>query len=149
MMPIPIGFAAPWVLAGLLALPALWLLLRAVPPRAREVVFPGTALLLGLADPAPITRHTPWWLLVLRLLAVAAVILALAGPVWKPGPQTSGSGPLLVLADAGWAAAPGVALGYLLLAATLFGIGALQRRLPAEEAGSNAIPATDAVETEA
>ena len=103
----PLGFAVPWMLAAGAVLPVLWFLLRAVPPAPREVVFPGTALLLGLADPAPITRHTPWWLLVLRLLAVAAAILALAGPVWKPGPQTSGSGPLLVLADAGWAAAPG------------------------------------------
>lgn len=107
MMLGPLGFAVPWMLAAGAALPVLWFLLRAVPPSPREVVFPGTALLLGLADPAPITRHTPWWLLMLRLLAVAAAILALAGPVWRPGPQTAGSGALLVLVDAGWAAAPG------------------------------------------
>ncbi len=28
----PIGFTAPWLLLGLIALPVLWLLLRAVPP---------------------------------------------------------------------------------------------------------------------
>ncbi|WP_324328191.1 BatA domain-containing protein [Paracoccus solventivorans] len=104
----PLGFAAPWLLAAGLALPLLWLLLRAVPPAPREVEFPGTALLLGLADPAPVTRHTPWWLLALRLLAVAAAIIAFAGPVWRPQPQAAGGdGPLLVLMDAGWAAAPG------------------------------------------
>lgn len=103
----PLGFAVPWMLAAGAALPVLWFLLRAVPPSPREVVFPGTALLKGLADPAPITRHTPWWLLMLRLMAVAAAILALAGPVWKPGPQTAGTGPLLLVVDAGWAAAPG------------------------------------------
>lgn len=107
MMLGPLGFAVPWMLAAGAALPVLWFLLRAVPPAPREVVFPGTALLKGLADPAPITRHTPWWLLMLRLLAVAAAILALAGPVWRPGPQTGGSGPLLLVVDAGWAAAPG------------------------------------------
>lgn len=106
MMPIPIGFAAPWVLAGLLALPALWLLLRAVPPRVREVVFPGTALLLGLRDPAPLPQRTPWWLLALRIGAIAAAILALAGPVWRAGPQGGSGGPLLVVMDAGWTAAP-------------------------------------------
>ena len=105
----PLGFAAPWLLAAGLALPLLWLLLRAVPPAPREVEFPGTALLLGLADPAPVTRYTPWWLLALRLLAVAAAIVAFAGPVWRPQPQAAGGGdgPLLILVDAGWAAAPG------------------------------------------
>ena len=28
-----IGFASPWLLLGLLVLPILWLLLRAIPPR--------------------------------------------------------------------------------------------------------------------
>lgn len=105
----PLGFATPWLLAAGLALPLLWLLLRSVPPAPREVEFPGTTLLLGLADPAPVARHTPWWLLALRLLAVAAAIMAFAGPVWRPLPPADGGddGPLLVLMDAGWAAAPG------------------------------------------
>ncbi|KGJ17454.1 BatA domain-containing protein, partial [Paracoccus sanguinis] len=107
MMLGPLGFAAPWLLAAGLALPVLWWMLRAVPPRPREVSFPGTALLAGLADPAPVARRTPWWLLALRLAAVAAVILALAGPVWRPAAPVAGEGPLLILVDAGWGAAPG------------------------------------------
>lgn len=103
----PIGFAAPWVLTALIALPVLWLLLRAVPPALREVTFPGTALLAGLPDPAPIARRTPWWLLALRLAAIAGLILALAGPVWKPAPDDAGTDPLLVVIDAGASAAPG------------------------------------------
>ncbi|WP_371823293.1 BatA domain-containing protein [Paracoccus sp. Z118] len=103
----PLGFAAPWVLTALIALPVLWLLLRAVPPAPREVTFPGTALLAGLPDPAPITRRTPWWLLALRMAAIAALILGLAGPVWKPAPLATATGPLLVVMDAGWQAAPG------------------------------------------
>lgn len=107
MMLGPLGFAAPWLLAAGLALPVLWWMLRAVPPRPREVSFPGTALLAGLADPAPVARRTPWWLLALRLAAVAAAILALAGPVWRPAAPVAGDGPLLILVDAGWGAAPG------------------------------------------
>lgn len=102
----PLGFAAPWVLSALIALPVLWLILRAMPPAPRRIVFPGVALLQGLVDKSPIARRTPWWLLLLRMLAVAALIFAFAGPVWKPVVQTESDAPLLVVMDAGWAAAP-------------------------------------------
>jgi hypothetical protein len=101
----PIGFAAPWVLTALIALPVLWLILRAMPPAPRSVNFPGVELLRGLIDKVPVARRTPWWLLLLRLLAVAALILAFAGPIWKPLPRATADGPLLVIVDAGWAAA--------------------------------------------
>ncbi|PRX37116.1 N-terminal double-transmembrane domain-containing protein [Meinhardsimonia xiamenensis] len=101
----PIGFTAPWILAALAALPILWLLLRAVPPAPIRRRFPGVALLLGLTDDETQTDRTPWWLLMLRTLAVAALILGFAGPVLNPQERTAGSGPLLILADASWASA--------------------------------------------
>ncbi|RMD90535.1 MAG: LytTR family transcriptional regulator, partial [Alphaproteobacteria bacterium] len=101
----PIGFTAPWILAALAALPILWLLLRAVPPAPIRRRFPGVALLLGLTDDDSETDRTPWWLLLLRTLAVAALILGFAGPVLNPQERTPGSGPLLILADASWASA--------------------------------------------
>ena len=104
----PLGFVTPWLLAGLVALPVLWLILRAVPPSPRLVDFPAIGLLLGLRDRRAEARRAPWWLLLLRCLAIAALILAFAGPVWKPAPRGAGQdGPLLVVLDAGWAAAPG------------------------------------------
>lgn len=102
----PLGFVAPWILSALVALPVLWLILRAMPPSPRQVRFPGTRLLLGLRDAHPVARHTPWWLLLLRVLAIAALILGFAGPVWKPAPDQGGQAPLLIVMDAGWAAAP-------------------------------------------
>ncbi|MGN7869623.1 DUF4159 domain-containing protein [Paracoccus sp. 22332] len=102
----PIGFAAPWVLTALVALPVLWVILRAMPPAPRQAAFPGVALLRGLVDRVPIARRTPWWLLLLRLAAVAAMILAFAGPSWKPVVASGQTGPLLVILDAGWSAAP-------------------------------------------
>lgn len=107
----PLGFAAPWILTALIALPVLWLILRATPPAPRQIVFPGVSLLRGLTDKRPVARRTPWWLLLLRLLAMAALILAFAGPVWKPALRADANGPLLVVMDAGWAAAPGWAAG--------------------------------------
>jgi hypothetical protein len=99
----PIGFTAPWLLLGLVALPILWLLLRAVPPAPIRRRFPGVALLLGLTDDETETDKTPWWLLLLRMLAVGAAIIAFAGPVLNPQQREPGTGPLLVLMDAGWA----------------------------------------------
>ncbi|RBI76090.1 LytTR family transcriptional regulator [Roseovarius sp. TE539] len=103
----PVGFAAPWLLVALAALPILWLILRAVPPAPIRRRFPGVALLLGLSDDDRVTDRTPWWLLLLRMLAVAAVIIGLAGPVLDPrDPSTAKrDGPLLLVMDASWASA--------------------------------------------
>ncbi|NNF92220.1 MAG: LytTR family transcriptional regulator, partial [Boseongicola sp.] len=102
----PIGFTAPWLLLGLIALPILWLLLRAVPPAPIRRRFPGVALLLGLEDDETQTDRTPWWLLLLRMAAIAAAIIGFAGPVLNPQPENAGEGPLLVLIDGTWADAP-------------------------------------------
>jgi hypothetical protein len=98
-----IGFTAPWLLLGLIALPILWLLLRAVPPAPIRRRFPGVALLLGLKDDDNESDKTPWWLLLLRTLAVAALILGFAGPVLNPQVERAGTGPLLVVVDGTWA----------------------------------------------
>lgn len=99
----PIGFVTPWLLLGLIALPVLWLLLRAVPPAPIKRLFPGVALLLGLTDETTETDKTPWWLLLLRMLAVAGAIVAFAGPVLNPQQREPGTGPLLILLDGSWA----------------------------------------------
>ncbi len=106
MMGLPLAFAQPLLLAGLLALPVLWWLLRVTPPRPRRVDFPPTRLLLDIAPKEETPSRTPWWLTALRLLAAALVILAAAGPTWNP--QTGAapsSGPLVLLLDDGWSAA--------------------------------------------
>lgn len=100
-----LAFLAPWLLLGLLLLPVLWWLLRAVPPRPGRLAFPGVRLLLGLEERERMPERTPPWLLLLRMLALALVILAFAQPVLNPR-QATGEGPLLVLLDGGWADAP-------------------------------------------
>jgi hypothetical protein len=100
-----IGFTAPWLLLGLLALPILWILLRAVPPAPIRRIFPGVTLLLGLKDDESVSERTPWWLLLLRMMVVAAMIIGLAGPVLNPQSDRGGSGPLLIVLDGSWAGA--------------------------------------------
>lgn len=101
-----LAFAAPLLLWGLAALPLLWLLLRAIPPAPIRRRFPGVALLLGLQDEDRQADKTPWWLLLLRMLAIALVIIGFAGPVLNPEPDRASSRPLLILFDGGWAEAP-------------------------------------------
>lgn len=101
----PLGFTAPWLLLGLLALPVLWFLLRAVPPAPVRRRFPGVALLLGLADEEAQAERTPWWLLLLRMAALGAVIIGFAGPVLNPAVEAAPGGRLLIVEDGSWASA--------------------------------------------
>ena len=61
-----LAFVNPWILAGLLALPLLWFLLRVFPPVPRMIHLPGTWLLEGLVPDRQTTSKTPWWILLLR-----------------------------------------------------------------------------------
>ncbi|MBC7726673.1 MAG: BatA domain-containing protein, partial [Microbacteriaceae bacterium] len=101
-----LAFASPLLLWGLVALPVLWFLLRAVPPAPIRRRFPGVALLLGLVDQDRQADKTPWWLMALRMAAIALVILGFAGPVLNPKPLVASDKPLLILFDGGWAEAP-------------------------------------------
>jgi hypothetical protein len=103
---LPLGFAEPLVLIGLLTLPVLWWLLRMVPPRPRRIDFPPTRLLLEIAPKEETPARTPWWLTLLRLTLAAIIIIAAAGPLWHPPlAATQTHSPLAVLIDNGWAAA--------------------------------------------
>ena len=100
-----LSFGAPYLLAALIVLPAIWWLLRVTPPLPRRLVFPPLRLLLGLSGKEETPARTPWWLLLLRLIATALVILALAEPLFGKGPQIAGSGPVVLFVDNGWTAA--------------------------------------------
>jgi hypothetical protein len=103
---LPIGFAEPLVLIGLITLPVLWWLLRLIPPRPRRIDFPPTRLLLEIAPKEETPARTPWWLTLMRLALAALVIIAAAGPLWHPPLATSASrAPIGILIDDGWAAA--------------------------------------------
>src|SRR6195952_1148731 len=103
---LPLSFAEPFLLLGLLSLPVLWWLLRVMPPRPRRIEFPPTRLLFDSAPKEETPSRTPWWLTALRLMAAALVILAAAGPIWNPQTGVAGSrAPLVILLDDGWSAA--------------------------------------------
>jgi hypothetical protein len=103
---LALGFAQPLVLLGLLSLPALWWLLRLMPPRPRRITFPPTRLLFDIAPREETPARTPWWLTLLRLTLAALVIIAAAGPQWNPPLETAtGASPIALLVDDGWTAA--------------------------------------------
>ncbi|WP_078707327.1 DUF4159 domain-containing protein [Consotaella salsifontis] len=104
---LSLSFGAPLVLFGLLALPAIWWLLRLTPPKPQTETFPPLAILRSVLKTEETPQKTPWWLVLLRLLLAAAVIFALAAPTLNPRDSIlSGSGPLALMIDNGWASGP-------------------------------------------
>lgn len=101
-----LGFLSPWLLLAVAALPLLWVILRALPPAPLRRRFAGVVLLVGAKDTGHVSTRMPWWLVLLRMAVLAAVILGLAGPVLAPErARTPGKGPLLIVMDASWASA--------------------------------------------
>ena len=68
-------------------------------------MFPPLRLLLGLSGDEETPARTPWWLLLLRLIAAACLIVALADPLIGKAPQIAGTGPMVLFIDNGWTAA--------------------------------------------
>src|SRR5208282_1248165 len=101
----PLAFAAPWLLLGLVALPALWWLLRVTPPAPKRVRFPALRLLQGLNPAQETPAKTPLCLLLLRLALAACVILALAQPLLNPLVSLAAGGKLVIAIDDGWGSA--------------------------------------------
>src|SRR5215470_4529518 len=101
----PLAFATPWLLLGLAALPILWWLLRVTPPAPRRIRFPALRLLLGLVPREETPAKTPLWLILLRMVLAALIILALAHPLLNPNARLAGNGPLVLAVDDGWTAA--------------------------------------------
>ncbi|WP_375642251.1 MULTISPECIES: DUF4159 domain-containing protein [unclassified Bartonella] len=98
------SFSAPFLLLGLLFLPVIWWLLRITPPSPRKELFPPLRFLPKPTHQQETAKHTPWWLLLLRLTIAALVIIALARPTWNQKPISfSGSQPLALIIDNGWA----------------------------------------------
>ena len=101
----PLAFATPWMLAALATLPVLWWLLRVTPPSPRLLAFPPIRLILALRPQEETPARTPLWLVIMRMVLAALIILALAGPLLNPGAKLRGNGPLVLVVDDSWAAA--------------------------------------------
>ena len=101
-----LSFANAWILIGLLALPALWYLLKLTPPPPRTITLATARFLRDLIPQAPVSQKTPWWLLLLRTLFISLLIFALAGPAITPQSKTPApGGDVLILIENDWAAA--------------------------------------------
>ncbi|MEM9014432.1 MAG: DUF4159 domain-containing protein [Pseudomonadota bacterium] len=100
-----LSFASPLILSAMLALPAIWWLLRATPPAPVRKRFPPFEILRRLNQTEETPDRTPWWLLALRLLLAALIIFGLAGPILNAPAPADKKGPIVFVVDDGWAAA--------------------------------------------
>ncbi|MGA0316016.1 MAG: BatA domain-containing protein, partial [Alphaproteobacteria bacterium] len=99
-------FASPWMLLSLTTLPIIWWILRITPPPPKIQPFPPLLLMGELNAQEETPAGTPFWLLIFRLLIAAIIICALARPIWNAGEKFSGTGPVVIVIDDGWSAAP-------------------------------------------
>lgn len=100
------AFASPAILFALIALPAIWWLLRLTPPRPKAEVFPPLAILATVLKRQETPANSPWWLTLLRMLMAAALIFAIADPVMNPRTGSlSSEGPLVLVIDNSWSTA--------------------------------------------
>jgi len=105
----PFLLGAPLALFALLALPLIWWVLRATPPAPKNVELPSLRLLDGAEPREETPSRTPWWVWLIRTLAVVAAIIGLSQPVYAPGAragETAEQGPILIIIDNGWTSAP-------------------------------------------
>ncbi len=98
-------FTSPLILIALAGLPVIWFLLRVTPPPPQVIAFPAIRFLEGLVPETQTPSKTPWWILLLRLVIAALVIIALSGPVHNPAQGTITSSSLRLIISNGWSAA--------------------------------------------
>ncbi len=98
-------FLAPLALLGLLALPLVWWILRIAPPKPKTQSFPPMRLFADIQTEEETPAKTPFWLLLFRLLMIALITLALAGPIFKKSAVET-QRPLLLMIDNSWLSAP-------------------------------------------
>lgn len=92
-------------LLALIGLPLIWLVVRAIPPRPTQTMFPPAEILRALPKTEETPEKAPPWLALFRALALMLVMLGLAGPVVNP-PKVKDTRPLLIVIDNGWSSAP-------------------------------------------
>ncbi len=101
----PLAFHHPWILLGLLGIPLLWILIRLMPPSSSVIAFPAVRLLHHLRSPEEIAKTAPWWLLLLRISFVIAMILGFSHPVLVPQDDLPGKGALILVINNDWSSA--------------------------------------------
>ena len=97
-----ITFLYPAMLAGLLALPIVWLLIRSAPRSPKTVIFPAARILRGLKSNRRDIQRAPIWQTILRCLILTLLIIAAARPVMNRNDFAANDGAILIIADNGW-----------------------------------------------
>jgi hypothetical protein len=103
-----VNFLHPIFLLALLSLPLLWLIIRNLPPPAATIRFPAFFLLPQIGNASRISKKSPLWLLLFRILLAAIIIFLFSRPYLKPdaeGYNVNSSSNLLIVIDDSFSAA--------------------------------------------
>ena len=97
----PFAFSQPWALLGLISLPVIWFIVRALPPAPKRVLFAPARIILGLQSPEETPARTPLLIILLRMAAAALICIGLADPRRAAEPLPGQAGDLLLVMDDG------------------------------------------------
>lgn len=100
------SFLNPMLLSFMAAIPVLWWLMRLLPPPVRKIRFPAAFLLVDEVPRETTASRMPWWIFILRALAVFLFVLSFAHPVFDRETVIAGNGgAVAIVIDNGWASA--------------------------------------------
>lgn len=99
-------FSSPWILSALALVPLAYFIIRAIPPAPQRLFFPATWLTRKLNSENTTSQSAPWWLVLLRLLMITALIIALAGPSLRKAVNIAAGSSVIILIDNDWSTAP-------------------------------------------
>jgi hypothetical protein len=100
-----LSFLAPLTLLGLLVLPVIWWILRVAPPAPKVQAFPPLQLFADIQTEEETPAKTPLWLLLFRILMVALITFALAGPIFQRTAAETQK-PIVLVIQNSWLSAP-------------------------------------------
>jgi hypothetical protein len=100
-----LSFGQSWILAGLLALPVLWYILRITPPSARIITLPTVRFLKDLIPRDQVPSQTPLIIFLLRLMIAALTIIGLSAPSLNQTSYITDDTDIQIVIDNSWPAA--------------------------------------------
>ncbi|MDC0651841.1 BatA domain-containing protein [Alphaproteobacteria bacterium] len=100
-----LAFTNYYALLGLLALPLIFLIIKALPPSPKKMFFSSFYLINKLEKTSVTKNNIPFWLLIYRIILITLIVLFFSKPYLNSTAKTSDADAIksyVIIADIGW-----------------------------------------------